>query len=128
MTVRNMIFASAIAFGALFTPACNKGADGKMEQMVTIMEEMGTAVSSANGDCTKMGNNLEAFANKRGDEMKELKAWADSAGKDKEQAEAMAKGMEKYKDRMAKAMPAMMDMMKCADDPKIKALESKLKM
>ena len=126
-TVRTLIVASAIACGALFGTACKKGADGKMEEMVTIMEEMGNAITSANGDCPKMANNLEAFANKRSDDLKELKAWADAAKNDKAQAEEMAKNMSKYQSRLEKVMPAMMGMMKCADDPKIKALNEKLK-
>ena len=34
--------------------------------------------------------------------------------------------MKKYGPRMQKVMPAMMGMMKCADDPKMKAVQSKL--
>jgi hypothetical protein len=41
---------------------------------------------------------------------------------DKAQAEAMAK---KYGDRMQKVMPKLMGMMKCADDPKMKAVNEK---
>ena len=35
--------------------------------------------------------------------------------------------MKKYGDRMQKVMPKMMGMMKCADDPKFKAINDKLK-
>jgi hypothetical protein len=97
---------------------CSK--DDPAEKMVVLMEEMGNAAEKAGDDCGKMAENVDAVMKKY--DLKALKASAEKMKGDKAQAEAMAK---KYGDRMQKAMPKLMGMMKCADDPKMKAVNEK---
>jgi hypothetical protein len=121
MNLRNLLLCTALTLP--FT-ACSKSPDAMMDTMVSMMEELGNAVDSANGDCGKMADGVQAVANKYEGDMKDMKAAADKMKGDKEQA---AKLMKKYGDRMQKVMPKMMGMMKCADDPKMKAVNDKLK-
>jgi hypothetical protein len=121
MRISKLFLVSVLAFG----PACSKsGDDAKMDKMLTIIESLSSAVESAKDDCGKMATGVEAVVNKHEGDLKDLKTWADDMKKDKEKSKKM---MEKYGDRMQKAMPGMMGMMKCADDPKMKAMEAKLK-
>jgi hypothetical protein len=121
MRISKLLLLSVLAFGS----ACGKGGDdAKMDKMLTIIEGLSGAVESSDGDCGKMASGVEAVVNKHEDDLKELKSWADDMKKDKEKSKKL---MEKYGERMKKAMPGMMGMMKCADDPKMKAMEAKLK-
>jgi hypothetical protein len=123
--LRNVVLSCALVFSAT---ACGGSSDDDfMEKSIGMMEGLAKAVESADGDCGKMATNVEAFVNKNEGTMKEMKAQAEEIKKDKSRAEKMAKSAAKYADRMQKAMPAMMGMMKCSDDPKMKAMEGKLK-
>lgn len=120
MNIRNALICAALALA----PACSKGgADGAMDKMVSIMEEMGNAVDSAGGDCPKMASALEAVTNKHESDLKDIKAQAEKMKGDKAASEEM---MKKYGPRIEKVMPKMMGMMKCADDPKMKEVQKKL--
>jgi hypothetical protein len=119
MNIRNALICAALAFA----PACSKSPDAMMDKMVGMMEEMGKAVESANGDCGKMASSLEDITKKYEGDMKEMKAMGEKMKGDKAEQERL---MKKYGDRMQKVMPAMMGMAKCADDPKMKAVQSKL--
>lgn len=119
MNIRNALICAALAFA----PACSKSPDAMMDKMVGMMEEMGKAVESANGDCGKMASSLEDITKKYEGDMKEMKAMGEKMKGDKGEQERL---MKKYGDRMQKVMPAMMGMAKCADDPKMKAVQSKL--
>lgn len=110
-----------VCVGLALAPACSKGGDDA-EKMVTMMEQMGNAVEAAGDDCGKMADGVSAVMNKY--DLAALKASAEKMKADKAKAEEM---MKKYGDRMNKAMPKFMGMMKCADDPKMKALEEKFK-
>jgi len=118
MKIRNLLICAALAFA----PACSKGPDAMMDKMVGMMEEMGNAVDSANGDCGKMATSLEAISKKYEGDIKEMKAMGDKMKGDKEESEKL---MKKYGDRIQKVMPKMMGMMKCADDPKMKEIQKK---
>ena len=118
MKIRNVLICAALAFA----PACSKGPDAMMDKMVGMMEEMGNAVDSANGDCGKMATSLEAISKKYEGDIKEMKAMGDKMKGDKEESEKL---MKKYGDRIQKVMPKMMGMMKCADDPKMKEIQKK---
>ena len=121
MRISKLLILASLAFA----PACSKGGDdAKMEKMISIIEGLSKAVDSAAGDCAKMASGVEAVVTKNEGELKDLKGWAEGMKKDPEKAKKM---MEKYADRMQKAMPGMMGMMKCADDPKMKEMEAKLK-
>lgn len=125
MKVRNLLISCALVFSAT---ACGGGSDDAfMEKSLGMMEGLAKAIESSGDDCGKMATSVGDFVKKNEGAMKELKAKADEMKKDKAAAEKMAKAAEKYKDRMAKVMPAMMGMMKCADDPKMKEIEAKLK-
>ena len=118
MKIRNLLICAALAFA----PGCSKGPDAMMDKMVGMMEEMGNAVDSANGDCGKMATSLEAISKKYEGDIKEMKAMGDKMKGDKEESEKL---MKKYGDRIQKVMPKMMGMMKCADDPKMKEIQKK---
>jgi hypothetical protein len=97
-----------------------------MDKMLDMMEDMGKAVEGANGDCGKMATGVETVLNKYQGDIADMKAYAEKmkGEKDKAKAEEM---MKKYGPRLEKVMPQMMGMMKCADDPKMKALNEKMK-
>jgi len=116
--LKNILILAALSFA----PACSKSSD-PMEKMMSMMEEMGDAVEGAKGDCSKMADNVQGVVSKYEGDMKEMKASAEKMKGDKEAAK---QAMEKYADRMQKVMPKMMDMMKCANDPKMKELSKKL--
>jgi hypothetical protein len=116
MMMRKTWIVAALALA----PACSK--KDPAEKMVSAMEDLGAAVDAAKGDCTKMAEGVEAVMNKY--DFKELKETGESLKQDKEKAKQM---MEKYNDRVQKVMPKMMDMMKCASDPKMKELTEKMK-
>jgi len=105
-------------------PACSKkGPEAMMDKMVAMMEDLGAAVDKANGDCSKMADGVQSVVNKYDGDLQDMKSAAEKLKGDKEQAEKL---MKKYGDRMQKVMPKMMGMMKCADDPKMKAVSAKL--
>ncbi|MGE0547974.1 MAG: hypothetical protein AB7O24_24845 [Kofleriaceae bacterium] len=100
------------------------GCGGSKEQrFIDNMEAMADAIDSAKGDCAKMAANLESFYNAKGEELKELKAWAASQKQDKAASEALAK---QYAGRLEKIIPKMMGIASCADDSKVKAINEKL--
>ena len=115
MNIRNVLILATLALA----PACSKD---PAEQMVSMMEDMSKAVESAGGDCAKMADGVEAVTKKY--DLPKLKEDAAKMKGDKAKSEEM---MKKYGDRVQKAMPGMMGMMKCADDPKMKAVNEKLK-
>ncbi len=119
MKLRNLFVCAALAFA----PGCKKSPDAMMDKMLDMMDEMGNAIESANGDCTKMADGVEAVSKKYEGDVKEMKAAAEKMKTDKAAQEEMAK---KYGPRMEKAMPKMMGMMKCANDPKMKEVQKKL--
>src|SRR3569623_751468 len=119
MNNRNLLICAALAFA----PACSKGPDAMMDKMVGMMEEMGNAVESANGDCGKMASSLEDITKKYEGDIKEMKAMGEKMKGDKDEPEKLKK---KYGDRLQKVMPKMMGMMKCSEDPKMKEVQKKL--
>jgi hypothetical protein len=119
MTIRNLFLCGALA---LSMTACSK--KDPIEKMVSMMEDLAGAVDDAKGDCGKMADAVQSVADKYKGDLESMKSAAESAKKDEDKAKEL---MEKYGDRIQKAMPKMMGMMKCADDPKMKAVETKLK-
>ena len=119
MNIRNVLICAALAVA----PACSKSPDAMMDKMVGMMEEMGKAVESANGDCGKMATSLQDITKKYEGDIKEMKAMGEKMKNDKAEQERL---MKKYGDRMQKVMPAMMGMAKCSDDPKMKEVQKKL--
>jgi hypothetical protein len=117
MMIRNLLVCSLLSL-PLLAGGCHKS--DPAEKMVSMMEDLGNAVDSAGGDCGKMADGVEAVANKY--DLKSMKAEAEKMKGDKANSEAM---MKKYGDRMQKVMPKLMGMMKCADDPKMKAVQAK---
>jgi hypothetical protein len=119
MMTANVFASACLALGLL--GGCSKGG-GDAEKMVTMMEELGNSVEKAGDDCGKMASALEATANKY--DLKAMKANAEKLKANKDEAKKLE---EKYGARMQKVMPKLMGMMKCADDPKMKAVNDKLK-
>jgi hypothetical protein len=119
MKIANLFLCASLSLAVV--GGCKKGGGGDTaEKMVTMTEELGNAVEKAGDDCGKMASAVEAVANKY--DLKALKADADKLKADKEQSKKI---MEKYGDRMKAVMPKLMGMMKCADDPKMKAVNDK---
>ena len=79
MNIRNVLICAALAFA----PACSKSPDAMMDKMVGMMEEMGKAVESANGDCGKMASSLEDITKKYEGDIKEMKAMGEKMKGDK---------------------------------------------
>jgi polyribonucleotide nucleotidyltransferase len=118
MTIRTFLICTALAFA----PACSSKSSDPMDKMLTMMDDMGDAIESANGDCGKMADNMESVVKKYESDLKDMKAAAEKMKGDKDKAKEL---MEKYGDRMKKVMPKMMGAMKCASDPRMKALNEK---
>lgn len=118
MKIANLLLSASLSALMLAGTGCHKS--DPAEKMVSMMEDLGNAVDKAGDDCGKMADGVEAVAKKY--DLKALKESAEKMKGNKEQAEAMAK---KYGDRMQKVMPKLMGMMKCADDPKMKAVQEK---
>ena len=115
MKIRNVLILATLAFA----PACSKD---PAEQMISMMEDMSKAAESAGADCAKMADNVEAVTKKY--DLPKLKADVEKMKADKDKSAEM---MKKYGDRVQKAMPGMMAMAKCGDDPKFKAVSEKFK-
>lgn len=107
---------------ALSLTACKSSKEEQVEKMVTMMEDMGNVVDKSGDDCGKMAEGLEAITKKY--DLASMKSAAEKLKADKDEAKKI---MEKYGERMTKVMPKLMGMMKCSSDPKMKALEDKLK-
>ena len=118
MKIANLLLSASLSALMLAGTGCHKS--DPAEKMVAMMEDLGNAVDKAGDDCGKMADGVEAVAKKY--DLKAMKESAEKMKGDKSQAEAMAK---KYGDRMQKVMPKLMGMMKCADDPKMKAVQEK---
>lgn len=118
MKLRNVMMLAALAIAPT---ACKKSPDAMADKMVSMMEDMGNAVESANGDCGKMADSLGAVLKKY--DLKEMKQFEADMKKDKAKSEELKK---KYGDRIGKAMPKLFGMAKCADDPKMKDLQKQL--
>lgn len=120
MKIRNLFVCAALAFA----PGCSKSPDAMMDKMMDMMDELGNAIEGANGDCAKMADSVSAVEKKYEGDLKAMKEMGEKMKGDKAKAEELQK---KYGPRMEKAMPKLMGMMKCADDPKMKEVEEKLK-
>jgi hypothetical protein len=120
--MRNLLV-SALLVLPLAAGGCKKN-DGEatVEKMVSLMEDLGNVVDKSGDDCSKMADGVEAVVKKY--DLQSLKASAEKIKGDKAESERL---MKKYGDRMQKVMPKMMGMMKCADDPKMKAVNDKLR-
>lgn len=119
--IRNAVVACAALFAV---PACG-GDEAKAEKFISIMEEIGKAGKAAGDDCGKVADAIKPIVDKRADELKELKEWAESMKKDKDKAKAL---MEKYQGRMMTAMGDVMDVsFKCMDNEKFKAVSANMK-
>jgi hypothetical protein len=122
--LRNLVLSCAFVFGAT---ACGGSDDAFLEDTVKMMENLAKVVESAGDDCGKMATGLADYLSKNEGKIKSMQAKAEELKKDKSKAEKLAKSAEKYAKRMEKAMPAMMGMMKCADDPKMQEMQDKLR-
>ena len=119
--MRSAVLACAAQFAI---PACG-GDEAKAVEFISIMEEVGKAAKSGGDDCGKVAEAMKPIVEKRADDLKELKEWADGMKKDPEKAKAL---MEKYQSRIMKAMTDVMDVsFKCMDDEKFKAVNEKMK-
>jgi DNA-binding ferritin-like protein len=119
MNITRLVLCGALAFSI---SACGK--KDPVEKMVSMMEDMADAVDSAKGDCGKMADGVQKVADKYKGDIDEMKKAGEAAKKDKDEQKKL---MDKYGDRLGKAMPKLMDMMQCASDPKMKAVEASMK-
>jgi hypothetical protein len=102
---------------------CDQRDDAAMDKMVDMMEALGKAVESAHGDCGKMASGLEGVFSKYEGDLKAMKATLQKLDSDKAKQEQT---MKKYGPRLDQVMRAMKGMTKCADDPRMKAIQIKL--
>jgi hypothetical protein len=120
--MRNLLVTALLVL-PLAAGACKKNdSEATVEKMVSLMEDLGNVVDKSGDDCGKMADGVEAVVKKY--DLQALKASAEKIKGDKAESERL---MKKYGDRMQKVMPKMMGMMKCADDPKMKAVNDKLR-
>ena len=120
--MRNLLV-SALLVLPLAAGGCKKNdSEATVEKMVALMEDLGNVVDKSGDDCSKMADGVEAVVKKY--DLQSLKKSAEKIKGDKAESERL---MKKYGDRMQKVMPKMMGMMKCADDPKMKAVNDKLR-
>jgi len=120
--MRNLIVTALLVL-PLAAGGCKKNdSEATVEKMVSLMEDLGNVVDKSGDDCSKMADGVEAVVKKY--DLQSLKASAEKIKGDKAESERL---MKKYGDRMQKVMPKMMGMMKCADDPKMKAVNDKLR-
>ena len=120
--MRNLIVTALLVL-PLAAGGCKKNdSEATVEKMVSLMEDLGNVVDKSGDDCSKMADGVEAVVKKY--DLQALKASAEKIKGDKAESERL---MKKYGDRMQKVMPKMMGMMKCADDPKMKAVNDKLR-
>jgi TolA-binding protein len=122
MTIRTLFLSASLSLALV--AGCHKSADSQVEKMVTMMEDLGNAVDKSGDDCTKMASGVESVVKKYEGDLKDMKEASEKLKGNKEEAQRIQK---KYGDRMEKVLPKMMGMMKCADDPKMKALNDKLR-
>src|SRR5262249_26071581 len=115
MKIKSILILAALTL----SPACSKS--DPMDQMMSMMEDMASAVDNAKDDCGKMADGVEAVVNKY-----DIKAMKEAAEKMKGDKDKAKEAMEKYGERMKSVMPKMMGMMKCANDPKMKEVSKKL--
>ncbi len=116
MTIKHAVHAAlglALAFAA---PACHKA--DPVEKNVQMMEDLGDAADSANGDCTKLVAAVKPVVAKYQPDLAAMKAESAKIDKDKDAEKAL---QTKYGDRIMKAAPKLMKMLKCSDDAGFKA-------
>lgn len=111
----------SVSVSLALVAGCSKSGGDSAEKMVTMMEDLGNAIEKAGDDCGKMADAVEGVSKKY--DLKAMKAEAEKLKGDEAQAKKLE---EKYGPRMQKVMPKLMGMMKCADDPKMKAVSEKL--
>jgi len=121
MKLRTLFVSASLSLALV--AGCHKSTDSQVEKMVTMMEDLGNAVDKAGDDCSKMASGVESVVKKYEGDLKDMKAAGEKLKGNKEEAERIEK---KYGDRMQKVLPKMMGMMKCSEDPKMKALNEKL--
>jgi phage tail tape-measure protein len=119
MKIRRLLLCATLA---LSMSACSK--KDPIEKMVSMMEDLGNAVDKSDGDCGKMADAVKSVADKYKGDLESMRDAAQKAKKDKDESKRL---MEKYGDRMQQAVPKLMGMMKCSDDPKMKAVNESLK-
>jgi hypothetical protein len=107
---------AALCFALAFAPACHKA--DPAEKSVQLMEDLGDAADSANGDCKKLAESMKTIAAKYQGDVAAMKAESEKMKNDKEAEKALE---EKYAGRIEKAMPKVMKLLKCADDEGFKA-------
>jgi len=113
----------------LFAAACgsSKSPEEKaMETSISMMEEIAKVVESSGDDCGKMSSGIEAVYKRHEGDLAAMKAMGEKMKSDPKKAEELQRLAMKYADKMSRLMPAMMGMMKCADDPKMKELKEKM--
>ena len=120
MTLRNFLVATTVALA--LTPACSKKKD-PVEETVSMLEDIGTAVDNSKGDCGKMVGGIQSVIDKYKPDLQAMKDAGKKVKADKAQAKAI---QDKYGPRMQKALPKLMGMMACADDPKFQAIGKQL--
>lgn len=117
MTVKYALLCLALACA----PACHKA--DPAEKSVQLMEDLGDAADASGGDCAKLADSVKSIAAKYQGDLAAMKALSDKVDHDK----AAQKDLEaKYADRLSKATPKLMKILKCSDDAGFKAAAAPL--
>ena len=94
------------------------------EIFVSLFEEMADIVDTNKGNCDKMGEALQAFADDNGEEVEKLSKNLKKASKEEE--EELEK---KFGDRMKEAQEKMMDsLMECVSNDKVGSAMKSIKL
>ena len=122
--MKKLLLGCALAF----VISCSSKSDEEkmMEKSVSMMEEIAKVVESSGDDCGKMASGIEGVYKKYEGDIKAMQAMKEKVDSDPKKQEEMKRVAMKYASRLEKVMPAMLGMMKCADDPKMKEMSEKM--
>jgi len=99
------------------------GCKSKEDQAMDLFEDMANTLEKNKDDCGKAGEAMEKWSKDNGEKMKTL--MKETKGGSKEDEKKM---MEKYKDRMEKAMKTIFEVsLKCGDNEKFKKAGESMK-
>lgn len=121
MKIRTLFLSTTLLFG--LATGCSNNNEKAFEKMVTMVEEISKAVDGAGDDCGKMATAVEAVVKKYEGDLDDMKKAAEAIKGDKAEAEKI---MKKYEERMDRALPGMLAMVECSEDPKMRDLSLRL--
>lgn len=95
-----------------------------VDRIATFVEAIAAAVAAAGDDCGKIADGVEAVFRQREAEMKSLRAWFDETGRDEARTVRIGQALAP---RMAAIRPQLESIVRCGDDPRMRAVETRMK-